>query len=195
MAFHVFFFFFSSRRRHTRFDCDWSSDVCSSDLASARPPALRRVHEKLGGPRLGTIRLVAYHARQCDPKKCTSRRLERLGLMTFVPRPSALPRGAVLLTPEAERALSPADGVRAERRGLAIVDVSWKRGKFPPVPQATARALPYLLAANPVNYGKPFVLSSVEALAAALVIFGRAEEARTILAKFTWGGQFLALNR
>src|SRR6266478_1826546 len=31
-----FFFFFSSRRRHTRFDCDWSSDVCSSDLRPAR---------------------------------------------------------------------------------------------------------------------------------------------------------------
>src|SRR2546427_7739302 len=30
--FFVLFFFFSSRRRHTRFDCDWSSDVCSSDL-------------------------------------------------------------------------------------------------------------------------------------------------------------------
>src|SRR2546430_3524092 len=30
------FFFFSSRRRHTRFDCDWSSDVCSSDLEVAR---------------------------------------------------------------------------------------------------------------------------------------------------------------
>src|SRR5256886_4316145 len=28
----IVFFFFSSRRRHTRFDCDWSSDVCSSDL-------------------------------------------------------------------------------------------------------------------------------------------------------------------
>src|SRR2546430_16538157 len=28
------YFFFSSRRRHTRFDCDWSSDVCSSDLSS-----------------------------------------------------------------------------------------------------------------------------------------------------------------
>src|SRR2546427_3117327 len=28
-----YFFFFSSRRRHTRFDCDWSSDVCSSDLS------------------------------------------------------------------------------------------------------------------------------------------------------------------
>src|SRR2546430_13546919 len=31
-AIDMFFFFFSSRRRHTRFDCDWSSDVCSSDL-------------------------------------------------------------------------------------------------------------------------------------------------------------------
>src|SRR2546430_4083375 len=31
----AFRFFFSSRRRHTRFDCDWSSDVCSSDLHSA----------------------------------------------------------------------------------------------------------------------------------------------------------------
>src|SRR6476661_10293857 len=30
----MIFFFFSSRRRHTRFKCDWSSDVCSSDLAS-----------------------------------------------------------------------------------------------------------------------------------------------------------------
>src|SRR3989475_11398422 len=32
-----FFFFFSSRRRHTRFDCDWSSDVCSSDLPHILP--------------------------------------------------------------------------------------------------------------------------------------------------------------
>src|SRR5256886_5243806 len=33
----VTFFFFSSRRRHTRFDCDWSSDVCSSDLGEISP--------------------------------------------------------------------------------------------------------------------------------------------------------------
>src|SRR2546430_12183842 len=32
----LYFFFFSSRRRHTRFDCDWSSDVCSSDLKTIR---------------------------------------------------------------------------------------------------------------------------------------------------------------
>src|SRR5688572_30911069 len=34
-------FFFSSRRRHTRFDCDWSSDVCSSDLKSVTIPIQR----------------------------------------------------------------------------------------------------------------------------------------------------------
>src|SRR5688572_31247714 len=39
VAVFFFFFFFSSRRRHTRFDCDWSSDVCSSDLKLARQAA------------------------------------------------------------------------------------------------------------------------------------------------------------
>src|SRR5256886_9008173 len=39
---HLFFFFFSSRRRHTRFDCDWSSDVCSSDLATSQLYLLSR---------------------------------------------------------------------------------------------------------------------------------------------------------
>src|SRR5712691_13120773 len=34
---HTFFFFFSSRSLHTRFDCDWSSDVCSSDLRPTEP--------------------------------------------------------------------------------------------------------------------------------------------------------------
>src|SRR5690606_41069310 len=37
---YFFFFFFSSRRRHTRFSRDWSSDVCSSDLAE-RPSVLQ----------------------------------------------------------------------------------------------------------------------------------------------------------
>src|SRR5256886_11867643 len=43
-------FFFSSRRRHTRFDCDWSSDVCSSDLMASplQPPALARGKIDLG---------------------------------------------------------------------------------------------------------------------------------------------------
>src|SRR5438034_8976490 len=41
----MFIFFFSSRRRHTRSLCDWSSDVCSSDLIDARHRFLEhRVH-------------------------------------------------------------------------------------------------------------------------------------------------------
>src|SRR5437588_5924059 len=50
MLCYRFFFFFSSRRRHTRSLCDWSSDVCSSDL----PKAKKR---KLGGME-GTIEFV-----------------------------------------------------------------------------------------------------------------------------------------
>src|SRR2546430_9612343 len=47
---HVLFvFFFSSRRRHTRFDCDWSSDVCSSDLREGGEP--ERVPEGVGDER------------------------------------------------------------------------------------------------------------------------------------------------
>src|SRR6267143_1504473 len=47
MLFSCFFFFFSSRRRHTRWNCDWSSDVCSSDLeGKAVPPDL---HERIRG--------------------------------------------------------------------------------------------------------------------------------------------------
>src|SRR5207237_3507148 len=38
-----YYFFFSSRRRHTRFKCDWSSDVCSSDLFTR--PTCRRASE------------------------------------------------------------------------------------------------------------------------------------------------------
>src|SRR2546430_5652276 len=45
------FFFFSSRRRHTRFDCDWSSDVCSSDLQSVSVNDLwERIQELAGVP-------------------------------------------------------------------------------------------------------------------------------------------------
>src|SRR5215211_1556924 len=51
---HLFFFFFSSRRRHTRSLCDWSSDVCSSDLASSA-----RVDELFAAQARRTPRTVA----------------------------------------------------------------------------------------------------------------------------------------
>src|SRR2546430_12747311 len=55
-------FFFSSRRRHTRFDCDWSSDVCSSDLDLASIPS---------GPRGLHRRQVGGRSR--DPAPCRPR--------------------------------------------------------------------------------------------------------------------------
>src|SRR6266567_1054674 len=45
------FFFFSSRRRHTRFDCDWSSDVCSSDLVACLEEAATEVRRTLRSDR------------------------------------------------------------------------------------------------------------------------------------------------
>src|SRR2546430_10803367 len=45
------FFFFSSRRRHTRFDCDWSSDVCSSDLRVNTFPAYSAENSSVGAER------------------------------------------------------------------------------------------------------------------------------------------------
>src|SRR5690242_21076764 len=46
------FFFFSSRRRHTRLTCDWSSDVCSSDLFGAAEHAVRRRIAKASGAQM-----------------------------------------------------------------------------------------------------------------------------------------------
>src|SRR5256886_7557723 len=43
-------FFFSSRRRHTRFDCDWSSDVCSSDLSEIIISPRRRRFRRIAAP-------------------------------------------------------------------------------------------------------------------------------------------------
>src|SRR3990170_749682 len=140
------------------------------------------------------VALFALHLEACDPKKCTSKKLARFGMITTFAKAHSLPRGGIVLHPEAGVALSREDAQAAESGGLGVIDTSWKRGPFPQLPDHRRRALPYLLAANPVNNGKPFVLSSVEALAAALVILGHEEQAKIILAKFAWGGTFLALN-
>lgn len=141
-----------------------------------------------------TIRLFAYDAKECDPKKCTSRKMARFRLLRLLPTTRKIPSGSILLTPEAERALSRKDQGRAKKRGVVVLDVSWRAATFPKIPGITERALPFLVAANPVNYGKPFKLSSVEAFAAALIILGEEDQARLVLSKFAWGEQFLKLN-
>jgi len=63
------------------------------------------------------------------------------------------------------------------------------------VKKLVSRRLPILLAANPINYGKPYRLSTAEAIAGALYILGFREQAEIVMSKFNWGEQFLILNR
>src|SRR5688572_32629920 len=67
MLFYFFFFFFSSRRWHTRFDCDWSSDVCSSDLK--RKIGVGVVVVKIAGRLLGERLFGVVLSHQIEPPK------------------------------------------------------------------------------------------------------------------------------
>lgn len=142
------------------------------------------------------IRIVVYHAEQDDPKKCSTLKLKRFGLVRVVRHVKALPHGAVILNPFSEKAFSPADRSMITEHGLAAIDCSWIHAdQVFELIRHESRALPYLLAANPVNYGAPTKLSTVEALAAALCIAGFTNEAQTLLSKFKWGPEFLRLNQ
>lgn len=138
------------------------------------------------------MELHVWYAGDDDPDKCTARKLARFDLAILHHDRRELPSGLVL-NPFAERALSPADRAGCER--LIALDCSWdgvdgERFDLP----GKQRALPYLLAGNPVNFGRPFALSTVEAFAAALVILGERGHAERLLEKFGWGHTFLELN-
>jgi len=140
------------------------------------------------------MELLIYQANQCDPKRCSGKKLVRFKLARSTKRWNHL-RGYLVLSPFSEKALSPEDRNKVGR-GIAALDCSWAHAEevFSKL-RAKERALPYLVAANPVNFGKPFKLSTVEAFAAALIILGEREQAEEILSKFTWGHTFLELNR
>jgi pre-rRNA-processing protein TSR3 len=108
-----------------------------------------------------------------------------------------LPRGAVILNPFSERAFSPADRRRLESSGLTALDFSWAHADEVSrlSMRGALRCLPYLVAANPVNYGVPTKLSTVEALASALYIADHKAEAERLLSLFKWGLNFIELNR
>lgn len=148
----------------------------------------------------GNVRLVELLEDQCDPVKCTGRKLIRRGLAEGISGPRGLPRGAVVLDPLSLKALSPEDAKAARLRGIVALDCSWKHveatykrrdlSKLGPT-----RALPFLLAANTLHYGQPMQLSTMEAFAAALFILGEDAQARALLGCYTWGPGFEVLNR
>lgn len=102
------------------------------------------------------------------------------------------------MSPMGKKCVSREDQALIQEKGLAVVDCSWAGLAEVPFAQlrcGAARLLPWLVAANPVNYGRPCKLTCVEALAAALIICGENEVADQILGNFKWGHSFLSLNR
>jgi pre-rRNA-processing protein TSR3 len=133
-----------------------------------------------------------------DPEKCSARKLARFDLADLHHATRSTPPG-IVLNPFAEQALSPADapqaGDGARHSRLVALDCSWETAEREAFDlEGVHRSLPFLVAANPVNYGTAFQLNTVEAFAGALCILGEREQAEAILSKFTWGHTFLELN-
>jgi pre-rRNA-processing protein TSR3 len=140
------------------------------------------------------IPVIIYDKCQCDPKKCTAKRMLKFGLGKEAKTLGAIPKGSIVLSPFSDRALSPAD-IRYARKGLVVMDLTWTNiDEFPRLKTVEERALPYLLASNPINWGRPMELNSAEAVMAALYILGEKEQADSFLGRFNWAPEFVRLN-
>ena len=131
----------------------------------------------------------------CDPKRCSGKKLIRLGMMRDLHLGQR--HNGVIITPNGRVVVSPADRELMDQYGAAVVECSWARTKevqWNKVGGKCERLLPYLVAANSVNYGKPWRLNCVEALAAAFYICGHADWAEQILGPFSYGESFLEIN-
>uniref|UniRef100_A0A1I8B1G5 18S rRNA aminocarboxypropyltransferase n=1 Tax=Meloidogyne hapla TaxID=6305 RepID=A0A1I8B1G5_MELHA len=139
--------------------------------------------------------LAMFDFGQCDPKRCSGRKLCRLGFIRQQKIGQRFP--GILLTPTATSTLSPSDSKIVLSKGLAVVDCSWNqldKTAFHRAKATEQRLLPFLLASNPVNYGTPCKLNCAEALAAGLYLIGQKEAAMNLLRPFKWGKNFFELN-
>eukprot|EP00240_Pyramimonas_obovata_P015461 CAMPEP_0118931464 /NCGR_PEP_ID=MMETSP1169-20130426/7793_1 /TAXON_ID=36882 /ORGANISM="Pyramimonas obovata, Strain CCMP722" /LENGTH=277 /DNA_ID=CAMNT_0006873969 /DNA_START=294 /DNA_END=1124 /DNA_ORIENTATION=+ len=139
--------------------------------------------------------LAMWDLDQCDPKRCTGRKLIHQRMVKELRLGQRFT--GVCLSPMGQFCVSREDAAIIEEHGLSVVDCSWARLDDVPFHRMKANAprlLPWLVAANPVNYGKPSKLSCAEAFAAALFICGFQDDARELLAKFKWGHAFFSVN-
>lgn len=138
-------------------------------------------------------RIYVLYYGEDDPRKNTALKMVRMGYAVKTWRYSSK---SIVLDPFARRYLGPWDKDFVEKYGLVVVDASWKKltpRHFPR--RGIHRKLPLLIAGNPVNYGKPFMLSSIEAVAAALYISGYKEQALELVKVYKWMKTFFDLNK
>ena len=145
-----------------------------------------------------SIELRVLELGQDDPRKCTARRLARIGLAYCYDSPTRLPPRGIALDPFAERELTEADSELAQVGGIIGVDCSWNHASETfaklRLHGLEPRRLPPLVPVNPVNAGKVGKLTTAEALAGALATIGEDEHAAQLMGAFKWGPAFLELN-
>ena len=141
-----------------------------------------------------TIKLSMLYFDQCDPKKCTGKKMERLGLLKEIK--FSRNYGGILLTPTGKKICSIEDHDIIAKKGICVIDCSW--AKFEELHldlhKIETRSLPFMVAVNPVNFGKAYKLSCVEAFAACLFLGGFEKESRFIMDHFKWGEHFFKVN-
>tara|TARA_A100001234_G_C12541312_1_gene348985 strand:- start:263 stop:805 length:543 start_codon:yes stop_codon:yes gene_type:complete len=148
------------------------------------------------------IRVHAIWLAQDDPKKNTAVLASKRGDLKLHKNMKNLPKKGIILEPLCGKVFGPEDHDLLTTRNGSLVglDCSWAQieSSVSTVMKKTRlvpRMLPLLLAANPVNWGKPGKLTTAEAISAALYLIGRQEQAREVLGAFRWGERFFELNQ
>ncbi len=130
---------------------------------------------------------------QDDPKKSTMKKLERYGLAIHIPINKIYNK--LYLTPYSGNFLLNSDKAFYEKTGIVVIDGSWNKiNTIENIGAKNGRKLPLLLPVNPINYGKPGKLSSLEALAAALYIMGYTDLSGEVISKYSWAQNFIKTN-
>lgn len=138
---------------------------------------------------------------QDDPKKNTAVLASRRGDIQLHKKLNTIPKKGILLEPLSGKVFGPEDHELLLQRNGHIVglDCSWAKIESSvefvvKTTRLTPRMLPLLLAANPVNWGKPAKLTTMEAIATVLYLVGNENQARDVLGAFRWGQRFFELN-
>ena len=158
---------------------------------------------------------------QCAKNRCSGTRMLKLNLAKNISKFSRDIRASIILSPFAKTLLSGKDRQIGLEYGITVIDASWNKLSEEHDPRKVlrknvktnslqsrdkkqissifsrknARVLPYLVAVNPVNYGKPTKLNTVEAAASALWLLGERSQASEILRPFNYRNEFFKVNQ